>query len=62
MSVEASHPEEKKTYPCDLNARAEMRSAVDLSAMESSKDAAKVRGKGREHLRAFAAHAHKTNG
>lgn len=34
---------------------------MDLGAMESRKDAAKVRGEGRQHLRTFAAHAHKTN-
>lgn len=34
---------------------------MNLSAMKPCKNAAKVRGKGREHLGAFAAHAHKTN-
>lgn len=50
------------TYPSNLYTRAQMRRPMNLSPMQPAQNAAKVRRKRRQHLRAVPSHAHQADG
>lgn len=52
---------EKITYTGNLDTRAQVGGTVDFRAMQTSEDAAEIRGKGGKHFRALTPHAHKAD-